>query len=42
MLWSNLLLEADAPQKSKKRPYERWTYDLRDAGTLNLDISNVY
>ena len=42
MLWPNLLLEADDPQKSKKRPYECWTYDLRDAGTLNLHISNVY
>ena len=42
MLWPDLLLEADDPQKSKKRPYECWTYDLRDAGTLNLLIVNVY
>ena len=41
-LWPHLVMTAEDDPKSKKRPYECWTYDLCDAGTLNLHISNVY
>jgi len=42
MLWPHLLMETVEDTKSRKRPYDCWTYDLREEGTLNLHISNVY